>query len=61
VTSVAGESDESRAKRRQLTNQLDVLVQGLQTCRKFVVGTLQGTFPIYLNMQFYELAVEANG
>jgi hypothetical protein len=42
-------------------NQLDVLVQGLQTCRKFVVGTLQGTFLIYLDMQFHELAVEADG
>jgi hypothetical protein len=60
VTSVAGESDENRAKRRQLMNQLDVLVQGLQTCRKFMVGTSQGMFLICLNMQFYELAVEAN-
>jgi predicted ATPase len=42
VTSVAGESDESRAKRKQLTNQLDVLVHGLETCKKFVVGTLHG-------------------
>ena len=38
VTSVAGESDESLAKRKQLTNQLDVLVHGLDTCKKFVVG-----------------------
>lgn len=60
VSSVAGESDESRAKRRQLMNQLDVLVQGLQTCKTFVVGTWQGTFLIYLPMQCYELAVEAN-
>ncbi|KAH9865889.1 hypothetical protein J1614_009476 [Plenodomus biglobosus] len=43
VTSVAGESDESLAKRNQLTNQLGVLVQGLETCKKFVVGTLHGT------------------
>jgi hypothetical protein len=44
VTSVAGESEESRVRRRQLTNQLDVLVQGLETCKKFIVGTLQGTY-----------------
>ncbi|KAF3020902.1 hypothetical protein E8E12_000061 [Didymella heteroderae] len=43
VTSVAGESDESRAKRKQLTNQLDVLVHGLETCKKFVVGTRDTT------------------
>lgn len=42
VTSVAGESDESRAKRKQLSNQLDVLVHGLETCKKFVVGTFHG-------------------
>ncbi|CBX97991.1 hypothetical protein IAQ61_010094 [Plenodomus lingam] len=43
VTSVAGESDEGLAKRSQLTNQLGVLVQGLETCKKFVVGTLHDT------------------
>jgi hypothetical protein len=43
VTSVAGESEQSRSKRKQLTNQLDVLVQGLETCRQFVVGNLHGT------------------
>ncbi|KAH5707452.1 hypothetical protein HBI20_205330 [Parastagonospora nodorum] len=43
VTSVAGESDEGRAKRRQLNNQLDVLIQGLETCKKFVVVTLHDT------------------
>lgn len=44
VTSIAGESEQSRSKRKQLTNQLDVLVQGLGTCKKFVVGNLHGTF-----------------
>lgn len=44
VTNVAGESDESRMKRGQLTSQLDVLVQGLQTCKKFMVGRLHGKF-----------------
>jgi hypothetical protein len=43
VTSVAGESEQSRSKRKQLKNQLDVLVQGLDTCKKFVVGNLHGT------------------
>lgn len=46
VTSVADESEESRARRKQLTNQLNVLVQGLETCKRFVVGTLQGTYHI---------------
>lgn len=45
VANVAGESDESRVKRGQLTSQLDVLVQGLQTCKKFMVGKLHGRFP----------------
>jgi hypothetical protein len=43
VTGVAGESEQSRSKRKQLTNRLDVLVQGLETCRQFVVGNLHGT------------------
>lgn len=42
VTSVAGESDESRARRKQLTHQLDVLVKGLETCKKFMLVRLQG-------------------
>ncbi|KAG9196799.1 hypothetical protein G6514_004203 [Epicoccum nigrum] len=43
VTSVAGESEQSRSKRKQLKNQLNVLVQGLETCRQFVVGNLHST------------------
>ncbi|RYO45292.1 hypothetical protein AA0116_g13311 [Alternaria tenuissima] len=42
MRSIAGESEESRAKRKQLENQLDVLVQGLETCNRFMIGTLQG-------------------
>jgi hypothetical protein len=60
VTNVAGESDESRAKRRQLTNQLDVLVQGLETCKKFVVRTLHGIFLIHQSIRHHELVIEAN-
>jgi GTP-binding protein EngB required for normal cell division len=60
VTNVAGESDESRAKRRQLTNQLDVLVQGLETCKKFVVRTLHGIFLIHQSIRHHELVTEAN-
>jgi hypothetical protein len=44
VTSVAGESEESRTKRKQLNDQLDVLVQGLETCKRFMVRTLQGKY-----------------
>ncbi|KAL6154942.1 hypothetical protein ACJBU6_06552 [Exserohilum turcicum] len=41
VTDIAGESKESRAKRSQLETQLGVLVQGLETCKRFMVETLQ--------------------
>ncbi|KAF2259691.1 hypothetical protein CC78DRAFT_524429 [Lojkania enalia] len=44
VASVAGESEESRAKRKQLMNQLDMLVRGSETCKRFMVGRLQGTY-----------------
>jgi hypothetical protein len=44
VTSVAGESEESRTKRKQLNDQLSVLVQGLETCKRFMVRTLQGEY-----------------
>ena len=43
VTSVAGESDESRARRKQLAHQLDVLAKGSETCKKFMLVRLQGT------------------
>ncbi|RMZ66327.1 dynamin GTPase [Pyrenophora seminiperda CCB06] len=43
VTDIAGESKESRAKRSQLEIQLGVLVQGLDTCKRFMVKTLQDT------------------
>jgi hypothetical protein len=44
ITSVAGESEESRDKRKQLKDQLDVLEQGLGTCKRFMVRTLQGKY-----------------
>ena len=42
TTTVAGESDESHAKRKALTSQLNLLMQGLETCKRFVVGTSHG-------------------
>jgi len=51
VTSVAGESEESCVKRKQLTNQLDVLVRGSETCRRFMVGRLQGTYEAVLMLE----------
>jgi len=36
VTAVAGESDESHALRKQLTNELDTLTKGFETCERFV-------------------------
>ncbi|KAF2728002.1 hypothetical protein EJ04DRAFT_593292 [Polyplosphaeria fusca] len=44
VTDIAGESEESSARRRQLENQLSVLGGGLETCRKFVPGRVQRTY-----------------
>lgn len=35
VTSIAGESEENRAQREQLTKQLDVLMKGFNTCKRF--------------------------
>ena len=41
VDSVAGESEENRAEREQLTKQLDVLMKGSETCKRFIgVGVL---------------------
>ena len=36
VTSMAGESEENRAEREQLTKQLDVLTKGSETCKRFI-------------------------
>jgi hypothetical protein len=46
VKSVAGESEESRAKRKQLTSHLEVLARGLETCKRFMVGKLQGMWAV---------------
>ncbi len=42
VTSIAGESEETRALREQLTKQLDVLLKGSETCKRFVGARLFG-------------------
>jgi len=36
VTSIAGESEENRAQREQLNRQLEVLMKGIETCKRFV-------------------------
>jgi hypothetical protein len=36
VTGIAGESEENRAQREQLTKQIDVLAKGSDTCKRFV-------------------------
>ncbi len=36
VTRIAGESEENRAQRGQLTKQLDVLMKGSDTCKRFI-------------------------
>lgn len=42
VTSIAGESEENRAQREQLTKQLDVLNKGSDTCKRFIGVRLLG-------------------
>jgi hypothetical protein len=42
VTSIAGESEENRALREQLTKQLDVLMKGSETCKRFIGASLFG-------------------
>ncbi|CAO1596636.1 hypothetical protein XANCAGTX0491_000470 [Xanthoria calcicola] len=36
VTRIAGESEQNRAQREQLNKQLDVLVKGSETCKRFI-------------------------
>jgi hypothetical protein len=36
VTRIAGESEENRGQREQLTKQLDVLMKGSDTCKRFI-------------------------
>lgn len=43
VTRIAGESEENRAIRDQLTKQLDVLGKGSDTCKRFSGVRLFGT------------------
>jgi hypothetical protein len=42
VTYIAGESEENRALREQLTKQLDVLMKGSETCKRFIGARLFG-------------------
>lgn len=42
MTSMAGESEENRAQREQLTKQLDVLTKGSDTCKRFIGIRLLG-------------------
>lgn len=36
VNSIAGESEENRAQREQLAKQLDILMKGSETCKRFI-------------------------
>ena len=36
VTRIAGESEENRVQREQLIRQLDVLMKGSETCKRFI-------------------------
>ena len=48
VTSMAGESEENRAQREQLTKQLDVLTKGSETCKRFIGVRLLSKISPYL-------------
>ncbi|KAI0544734.1 P-loop containing nucleoside triphosphate hydrolase protein [Xylaria curta] len=45
VTAIAGESNESRAKRTKLANQVEVLQQGFDTCKRFADVRLDDFIP----------------
>ncbi|KAI0880006.1 P-loop containing nucleoside triphosphate hydrolase protein [Annulohypoxylon maeteangense] len=45
VELIAGESQESRTKREELTKKTDVLQRGLKTCKRFVDSKLKGEWP----------------
>lgn len=42
VTEIAGESEENRAEREQLTRQLDILMKGSETCKRFIGARVLG-------------------
>jgi hypothetical protein len=42
VARIAGESKETRKKREQLTRQLEVLADGLETCKQFAEIRISG-------------------
>ena len=48
VTCIAGESEENRGQREQLTKQLDVLIKGSDTCKRFIGVRLLGKSGIQL-------------
>ncbi|KAI0446362.1 P-loop containing nucleoside triphosphate hydrolase protein [Xylaria telfairii] len=45
VSAIAGESQESRAKRTRLINQVDILVKGSETCKRFAGIRLGDVLP----------------
>ena len=42
VTRIAGESEENRAQREELTRQLDILMKGSETCKRFIGVRVHG-------------------
>lgn len=42
VTRIAGESEENRTERDQLTKKLNILSKGLETCQRFIGVRLLG-------------------
>lgn len=48
VTSIAGEIEENRTEREQLTKQLGILTKGSDTCRRFIGVRLLGKTDTYL-------------
>ena len=49
VASIAGESEENRAQRAQLNQQLEVFTQGFDECKRFIGVRLIGKFDLFLS------------
>lgn len=48
VSAIAGESQKSRAKRAALRNQVEILIKGSETCKRFAGPRLTGQSNISL-------------
>lgn len=62
VTRIAGESEENRAQREQLTKQLDVLMKGSDTCKRFIgIRILGKKAPVSVSQLWLMNWIDASG